>query len=163
MVAFGIDYNFPISFLSFSQRRFLGFREQFEFDKKRVVASSRKEFAVLGYDAEEKVYELLRSFVPPGESIRYIGFLEDQLPNFLLLITYGDQGSQFKIMKLKKNPNFQEEFNEEAQGHLQERIIDQMKEGKLREKRRRSMDNIEVVPVGKVRFTKPKIDLEHSF
>ncbi len=46
--------------MSFSQRRFLGFRNRFEFDKKRVVFGAKKEFVVIGYDYEKRVYELLR-------------------------------------------------------------------------------------------------------
>jgi hypothetical protein len=45
--------------MSFSQRRYLGFRNRYEFDKKRIVLSSRKEFAVVGFDHDKKVFELI--------------------------------------------------------------------------------------------------------
>jgi hypothetical protein len=39
----------------------MGFRNRYEFDKKRLVFSSKKDFVVVGYDYEKKAYELLRS------------------------------------------------------------------------------------------------------
>lgn len=74
--------------MSFSQRKFLGFRNRYEFDKKRIVMASKKSFVVVGYDYEKKVYELLRSNVSNDEEIRYIGFLEDHIPSYLFLIIY---------------------------------------------------------------------------
>ena len=91
--------------MSFSQRKFLGFRNRFEFDKKRVIISSKREFVVIGYDYEKRVYELLRSFVSFDEEIKYISFLEDHIPSFIFLITYNkrEEKSYIKIYKIKKN------------------------------------------------------------
>ena len=76
-IAFDLSYSFPAKFLSFSQRRFLGFRNRFEFDKKRLILASNRDFVVLGYDYERRPYELLRSFVSYEEEIRFISFIED--------------------------------------------------------------------------------------
>jgi hypothetical protein len=46
--------------VSFSQRRHIGFRKKYEFDKKRVVISSGSEIAVIGYNQLEKPYEIFR-------------------------------------------------------------------------------------------------------
>jgi WD40 repeat protein len=110
-IAFDLNYHFPIKFLSFSQRKFLGFRNRYEFDKKRVVFSSKRDFVVVGYDYEKKVYELLRSFVNPEEEIRFISFIEDHVPSFLLVITYNNRDllTNFKILKLKKNGKYDHE------------------------------------------------------
>ena len=42
-------------------RKFLGFRNRFEFDKKRLIISSNKEFLIIGYDIQKNVYELYKS------------------------------------------------------------------------------------------------------
>ena len=59
-----------------------GFRNKFEFDKRRLVVGSKREFAIVGYDNEGKVYELYRSVVSFEEEIRHISFLEDNIPSF---------------------------------------------------------------------------------
>jgi WD40 repeat protein len=74
--------------MSFSQRRFLGFRNRYEFDKKRIIFASKRDFVVVGYDYEKRVYELLRSFVNYDEEIRFISFLEDNVPSYLFLICW---------------------------------------------------------------------------
>ena len=80
-----MNYNFQIKFLSFSQRRFLGFRNRYEFDKKRIVFGSDSEYSVIGYDHEKRVYELLHQ--SSDEPIKFVSFLEDNTPSFLFLIT----------------------------------------------------------------------------
>ena len=104
-LVFEFQYSFPISFLSFSQRRFVGFRNKTEFDKKRVLFSSKQEFVIIGYDYEKRVYELLRSSVSLEEEIKFISFLEDHNPSFVFVITYNSREikSYIKILKLKKN------------------------------------------------------------
>ena len=49
-VEFQLSQPFEIKFLSYSQRKFMGFRNRFEFDKKRLLMASDKEFCVSGYD-----------------------------------------------------------------------------------------------------------------
>jgi hypothetical protein len=41
---------YKVKFLSYSQRRFVGFRNRFEFDKKRILIASRNELTIVGYD-----------------------------------------------------------------------------------------------------------------
>ena len=111
-VAFDLNYHFPIKYLSFSQRKFLGFRNRYEFDKKRVVFSSKRDFVVLGYDYDKKVYELLRSYVNADEEIRFLSFIEDHVPSFILQITFNKKESttNFKILKLKRNDKYDHEI-----------------------------------------------------
>lgn len=107
-VEFEMQYSFPVKFMSFSQRKVQGFRNKYEFDKKRVILASNKEFAVVGYDHEKRVYELYRSVVNFEEEIRFISFLEDNIPSFIFMITYNTRENKtyFRILKLKKNKNF---------------------------------------------------------
>jgi len=65
--------------LSFAQRRFIGFRNRYEFEKKRLVVANKHEFSVVGYDHRKHVYELLRQGVgdKANEEIRFVDFLED--------------------------------------------------------------------------------------
>ena len=80
--------NFPGNYLSFSQRRFLGFRNRYEFDKKRLLVASKKDFVIIGYDRHERLFELVRSFVSFDEEIRVAQFLEEHIPSFIFLISY---------------------------------------------------------------------------
>jgi len=86
----------------------MGFRNRYEFDKKRVVFGSNREYVVVGYDYEKRVYELFRSFVSFDEEIRFISFLEDHVPSFLFIITWNkrEQKTFIRILKLKKNEKF---------------------------------------------------------
>jgi len=73
-----------------------------------VAFSSKREFVVVGYDFEKRVYELLRAFVSFDEEIKFLSFLEDHIPSFLFLITWNkrEMRSYIKILKLKKNKKF---------------------------------------------------------
>ena len=52
-------------FLSFSQRKFIGFRGRYEFDQKRVIIASGNEIVVLGMTpTSNKPFEILSSKVP---------------------------------------------------------------------------------------------------
>ena len=44
-----IPAQFSIKFIDFAQRRKVGFRGAFEFDKKRVLLASSTEIRILGY------------------------------------------------------------------------------------------------------------------
>ena len=65
--------------MSFSQRRFIGFRNRLEFEKKRLIIASRHDYSILGYDHRNNVYGLLKGEVSDrsDEEIVFIDFLED--------------------------------------------------------------------------------------
>lgn len=73
-----------------------------------MIVGSLREYAVIGYDHEKRVYELYRSVVSYEEEIRHISFLEDHIPSFIFVITYNkkEEKSYFKILKLKKNKKY---------------------------------------------------------
>jgi hypothetical protein len=50
--------DYKVKFIDFSQRRFLGFRNRFEFDKKRILLASNSMLTVMGYDQMERPFEL---------------------------------------------------------------------------------------------------------
>jgi len=54
------------------------------------------------------VYELFRQTVGFDEQIRFISFLDDNLPSFIFIITFDsrEKKTQFKILKLFKNKDF---------------------------------------------------------
>ena len=58
----------------------MGFRYQYEFDRKRVLMASEKEFCIIGYDIDNKPEELIRTSVSKKEKILFIGFLDDERP-----------------------------------------------------------------------------------
>lgn len=142
--------------MGFSQRKFVGFRNRCEFDKKRIVIASKRDFVVVGYDYEKRVYELLKSFVGFDEEIRFISFLEDNNPSFLFLIIYNkkEQCSHFKIYKLKKNKKYDhlQQKIEETKNFVTEKIIENINKGHFKKKRKKSYDNMELVPTKLVKL-----------
>ncbi len=77
--------------MSFAQRKYLGFRNRYEFDKKRFVFASKQEFAIKGFDHGKKVYDLIRAKIKPDEEIRFMSFIEDYIHKFLFLITHNQK------------------------------------------------------------------------
>lgn len=154
-VEFELNYNFPINYISFSQRRFLGFRNRYEFDKKRLVFGSDHEFSVVGYDHEKRVYELFHQ--KQTERIRFVSLLEDNTPNFLFLITENseDQQTSFKILKLKKNEKYEDpnltsspqsgQRIEQTKDQIQKKILTGFKEGNFHQRHKKSYDNVELI------------------
>ena len=66
--------------MSFSQRKFIGFRNQYEFDRKRLLIASTSGFCIVGYDIDEKPQALINTSVSDNETIEYIGFIDDERP-----------------------------------------------------------------------------------
>ena len=57
------------AYLSFSQRKFIGFRQRFEFDNKRILLASQNRITLLGYHPQaEKPYEILNCPIPGLQS-----------------------------------------------------------------------------------------------
>ena len=82
-MAFELKHDFDrIDFFSFAQRRIVGFRNRYEFEKKRLVVGNKHEYSVVSYDHRKHVFELLRKKVadPENQEIKYIDFLEDSQP-----------------------------------------------------------------------------------
>lgn len=50
LISFALQLESKIKFVSFSQRRFIGFRKRYEFDKKRLLLASNDELTIVGYD-----------------------------------------------------------------------------------------------------------------
>ena len=65
----------------------MGFRYKYEFDRKRVLIASERTFCIFGYDVDEKPEELVKTSVSKKEIIKYIGFLDDERPQYVLLIS----------------------------------------------------------------------------
>ena len=52
-------------FMSFSQRKFLGFRSHYEFDQKRILLASGNRITLLGiHPQSERPFEILTSAIP---------------------------------------------------------------------------------------------------
>jgi hypothetical protein len=102
--------------MSFSQRRYNGFRGQVEFDKKRIIVASKNEFSVIGYEnyMSDVNYELLHAIVAMDEEICLIEFIEDIVPKYIFMIVNNTRTKQSNlyIKLIKKNPNF---FKPEAE------------------------------------------------
>lgn len=60
IISFALQLENKIKFMSFSQRRFIGFRRRYEFDKKRLLLASNDELTVVGYDQLDRPYELFK-------------------------------------------------------------------------------------------------------
>ncbi len=113
------------------------------------MLGSKKEYALIGYDCEERVYELLRANVGDHEEIRFLSFLEDHIPSYLFLVTYNRKEKQsiFRILKLKKNKQTYETFKiEESRNTITENILQNINKGNFRRTRKKSIDNLELLP-----------------
>ena len=67
-MAFELKQDYDIKYLAFSQRKYLGFRGRYEFDKKRILAAGKDQFSIFGYDHRKNVYELLRYKLDDSEN-----------------------------------------------------------------------------------------------
>jgi hypothetical protein len=85
-VHLGLDEE--VKFLSFAQRKFIGYRQEVEFDRKRILVGSKKKFKIFGFDINEKAQEMLYATVPEAEEIIYLDFADDCVPCLLILVTY---------------------------------------------------------------------------
>ena len=55
----------PTQYMSFSQRKFIGFRQRYEFDQKRILLASQRRITLLGYHPQsEKPFEILNCPIP---------------------------------------------------------------------------------------------------
>ncbi|CDW84104.1 UNKNOWN [Stylonychia lemnae] len=93
----------PVLFISFSQRKFLGFRNKFEFDRKRVLIGSKSAFAIIAYDLNDEPHELMSMEIDEEEEIQMIHFLDDENPSNVLLITYdfSQQKTISRVLNIK--------------------------------------------------------------
>ena len=110
--AFDLNPGHECKYLSFSQRKYLGFRNQKEFDKKRILVASKNQITI--YSQEMATwYEILKETLEPNEEIRYIEFIEDIVPKYLVLIVNDTQKHEsfLKIKHILKNQKYLEKKN----------------------------------------------------
>ena len=100
---FQYNLDAPVLFISFSQRKFLGFRNRFEFDRKRVLIASKSSFSIISYDMNDQPHELMNMAMDEEEEIQLITFLDDENPANILLMTYdySPQRTISRILKVK--------------------------------------------------------------
>ena len=74
--------------MAFSQRKYHGFRNHVEFDKKRILVSGTNEFSIYGYvnSTSDTSYKLLHHQLGPDDEIKYADFIEDIVPKYLFMI-----------------------------------------------------------------------------
>lgn len=90
----------PINNLNFSQRRYEGFRGKVEFDKKRIIVSSKNKYSVHGYENYmcDRAFVLLEEELPDYEEIVYINFIEDIVPKFIIMIVNNTKDKKSRIV-----------------------------------------------------------------
>ena len=120
-----------ISTVSFSQRRYIGFRNRYEFEKKRILFANKHTFSVVGYDHRKHVHELMRQSLEDEseQEIRFIDFIEDSQPSYLLMLIYdhSTQKTSLKILQFKKT----EVVRNEQEGIYEQIETDNRKIGDL--------------------------------
>ena len=76
-----MDHN--VNFLSFSQRKFVGFRKQIEFDQKRILLASKDRITILGiHPHSDRPFQILSCRIPgfssgSGNKSNMFGTLKD--------------------------------------------------------------------------------------
>ena len=111
---------------------------------------------MVGYDHRKSVYELLRYTVedPESEEIRFIDFLEDSQPSYILMIVYNSltKKASLSIMQIRKESQVRDESHEiyekiEPDNRLISNMVkEEVRLGKLKKTRKKSFDNFELVP-----------------
>lgn len=68
------------------------------------MIASEQAFCIIGYDIDEKPQELINTSVSDREIIKYIGFIDDEKPQYVLLITKHKLKSKVivRMLKIKK-------------------------------------------------------------
>ena len=131
-LAFSVRHELKeINTVSFSQRRYIGFRNRYEFEKKRILFSNRQTFSVVGYDHRKHVHELTRKSLEEDsdQEIRFIDFIEDSQPSYLLMLVY-DQSTKktsLQILQFKKT----DAVRNEEQGIYEQIETDNRKIGEM--------------------------------
>ncbi|CDW85419.1 UNKNOWN [Stylonychia lemnae] len=108
-IVFKVKTDVDIQHLGFSQRRKIGFRNKYEFDKKRILVADSQRVKVIGFDQQSQMpydiaeYEIYKI----DEQIQYATFFDDFNPKLILIVTYNRQKDRtyFKALKLAKNLN----------------------------------------------------------
>ncbi len=75
------------------------------------------------------------------------------MPTFLFLIIYNKSEckSYIKILKMKKNKNFDDALRiEETKKDVADQIIQNINKGNFKKKRKKSYDNMELIPNKKI-------------
>lgn len=126
----------------------------------------------MGYNQNQNVYELLRETVGENEEIRFISFLQDNLPGYLFIIIYDKEKNQtyLNVNQVKKNNELlldaqlqedndgffdEQEINkvltkdiygaiEYDNRKVNEKIVNGMHQGLFKAKRYRPIDNYEL-------------------
>lgn len=156
-LAFEMKHDFAeLKFLGFSQRRFIGFRNRYEFEKKRILVGNRSEFSVIGYDHRKHVFELLRHQVedPDNEEIVFIDFLEDSQPVYVMVLSVNtlSKATSMRILQIKKEDRVRDESQQVYDAietdtlRLTALIKDSVREGDFEKRRKKAVDNFELVP-----------------
>ena len=78
----------PIMFLKFGQRRFKGFRESYQFDKKRILVVTKRSYSVFEFEPVKRALynKLVEEQFDENYEIVYADFLEDLNPKYVLLV-----------------------------------------------------------------------------
>lgn len=146
-----------INQLNFSQRRYEGFRGKVEFDKKRLVMSSKNKYSVYSYENYmcDKAYLLLEEELAEHDEIVYLNFLEDIVPKFIILIVNDTSAKKSRIMvqQIVKTPEFFRDANLEEPSNetmppvndVRQQLNDKVNKGHLKKQRRRSDENIQLI------------------
>ena len=96
--------DIPVKFLSFSQRKYIGYRNQYQYDRKRLLIASESAFCIIAYDIDENPTELINTSVSENEVIKHIGFIDDERPQFVLLVTKSKSKPKMiiRLLNIKK-------------------------------------------------------------
>jgi hypothetical protein len=81
----------------------MGFRNKFEYERKRVLIASKTAFAIIAYDLNDEPHELISMMLEEDEEIKLITFLDDENPSNVLMITYdyAEQSTISRVLNIK--------------------------------------------------------------
>ena len=98
--------------MKFSQRRFRGFRESLQFDKKRILVAGKNSYSVHEFDSvkRELSTKLVEERLNAGFELVYADFLEDMVPKYVMLVINDTKArkSYLPVKTIMKSEIYQE-------------------------------------------------------
>jgi len=103
-----------------------------------LLIASENAFCIIGYDFSEKPVELINTSVSDNEVIKHIGFIDDEKPQFVLLMTHHKQKQKIivRLLKIKKENGIHSVMQDiQLQKQIHEVVMEKLQKGEASEPR----------------------------
>eukprot|EP00347_Sterkiella_histriomuscorum_P022530 403338142 len=132
-IAFRVKNEINVKTLSFSQKRKIGFRNKYEFEKKRVLIADDRKLQIFQYDKQSQHPHIKAQFDVGSDDkkIVFASFFEDSDPKLILIVLYNQDKNQTTFLMLStikmRNLDAIAEVDE-VQAYINKDLIREIKE-----------------------------------